>query len=117
MQSVASIRRLLWIVICSLWRSSSAAGNADALKAGTDMACTSYANLHQSLSQGLVSETDIDTAVARVLASRMRLGIFDPPADVPYSQYGLDMLGSPTHRATANWAAQRGACCAWRAIT
>ena len=91
--------------------SSSAEGNADALRAGTDMACESYATLNQSLTQGLVSEEDINRAVARVLTSKFNLGLFDPPSDVPYTAIGLDILGAPYHRALATEAARKGEPC------
>ncbi|KAK9802811.1 hypothetical protein WJX73_010724 [Symbiochloris irregularis] len=87
---------------------TSAEGNAAALRAGTDQACTSYAGLNQSLSQRLVTVEDIDTATARVLHSRFRLGLFDPPDRVPYTAIGVSDLGSPAHLAKAREAAQKG---------
>ena len=89
-------------------RSSSATGKAAALRAGTDMACESYADLRRSLSERLVSVGELDAAVARVLASKFRLGVFDPPGRVPYSRLGLEVLGAPAHKAKAVEAAQKG---------
>jgi len=51
-----------------------------------------------ALEQGLVSETDIDRAVRRILTVRFRLGEFDPPEMVPYRQLSFDIVGSAEHR-------------------
>ena len=73
------------------------------------MACTSYKDLHESLSQGLVSKAHLDIAVARVLSSKFKLGVFDPPDKVPYAKLGEETLGAPEHLAKAREAAARGA--------
>ena len=59
--------------------------------------------------QGLVSATDIDKAAARVLAAKFRLGVFDPPAQVPFSAIPASVIGSDAHRALALEAAQKSA--------
>ncbi len=59
--------------------------------------------------QGLVSAADIDAAAGRVLAAKFRLGVFDPPAQVPFSAIGADVIGSDAHRALALEAAQKSA--------
>jgi len=59
--------------------------------------------------QGLVSAADIDAAAGRVLAAKFRLGVFDPPAQVPFSAIGTDVIGSDAHRALALEAAQKSA--------
>ena len=51
---------------------------AATLKAGTDLACTSYAALHEALERKLVTEADLDRALSRVLRTRFRLGLFAP---------------------------------------
>ena len=50
---------------------------------------------------GLVNETDIDTALGRILTQRFRVGAFDPPAQSPYAGIGVDMLNAPAHAAAA----------------
>lgn len=53
-----------------------------ALKAGTDMDMVARAfveTLEKSLNEGLVSQSDIDTACRRVLEAKYKLGLFDNP--------------------------------------
>ncbi|MFD7690511.1 glycoside hydrolase family 3 C-terminal domain-containing protein [Streptomyces sp. NPDC059781] len=57
-----------------------------------------------ALEQGLLTETDIDTAVRRQLSVRFRLGEFDPGAD-PYA--GEQPFDTPEHRALAQEAAEQ----------
>jgi len=78
---------------------------AATLKAGTDLACTSYAALGEALKRGLVTEADLDRALSRVLRTRFRLGLFDPPASVPWSNIPESVIGSAEHRALAREAA------------
>ena len=56
-----------------------------------------------------MSAADIDAAAGRVLAAKFRLGVFDPPAQVPFSAIGADVIGSDAHRALALEAAQKSA--------
>ena len=79
-----------------------------AVKHGTDLDCGRvYPNLVQAVQQGLISEADIDVAVARLMTARMRLGMFDPPARVPYAQIPYTVLDQPAHRALARKVAQQ----------
>ena len=57
-------------------------------------------------SHGLVNESDIDVSVARLLSIHMRLGLFDPPEMVPYSQISMDVVNSAAHRSLAADAAR-----------
>ena len=73
-----------------------------ALKAGCDLNCGSvYPSLVEAVSLGLVSETDIDIAVKRLFQARFKLGMFDPPEQVPYSQIPYDVVNSPDHQQLA----------------
>jgi beta-glucosidase len=79
-----------------------------AVKHGTDLDCGRvYPNLVQAVRQGLISEADIDVAVSRLMTARMRLGMFDPPARVPYAQIPYRVLDQPSHRALARKVAQQ----------
>lgn len=70
---------------------------------GTD--CSKIvARLQGALSQGLLSEEDIDTAVRRQLSVRFRLGEFDPQYD-PYAD--TSDFDTPAHRALAQEAAEQ----------
>lgn len=67
---------------------------AAAVKAGTDLACASkneYLDIPEAVHEGLLSEADVNRSLHRVLESRMRLGILEPPspaplANIPYSE-------------------------------
>ncbi len=75
--------------------------------AGSDLDDGSYAvALPKALSEGLLTEKDIDQSLRRVLAVRFRLGEFDPPNIVPYSKLGTEVIDSPEHRKLALRAAQ-----------
>ena len=77
-----------------------------ALKAGCDLSCIcTYDHLGEAIDRGLITETDIDRSLGRTLATRFKLGMFDPPADVPYTAIPLSVVGSPEHRQLAYEAA------------
>jgi beta-glucosidase len=75
---------------------------AVAVKAGDDLCCgTDYNALVLAVQKGLISEKEIDRALRYLLEIRFRLGLFDPPADVPYSQISISENNSPEHQALA----------------
>ncbi len=77
-----------------------------AANAGTDLDCgDTYAALVQAVHDGLVSEHAIDTEVTRLMLARFRLGMFDPPASVPWSRLPYAVVESPQHLALARRAA------------
>jgi beta-glucosidase len=78
---------------------------AATLKAGTDLACTSYAALHEAFERRLVNEADLDRALTRVLRTRFRLGFFDPDDMVPWSDVPETVIGSDAHRRLSREAA------------
>jgi len=81
---------------------TAAEASAAALKAGTDLDCGhTYDSLVAAVRQGLVSEALVDTAVTRLMTARIRLGMFDPPAAVPWTRIPLRDNDSPAHRALA----------------
>jgi beta-glucosidase len=51
--------------------------------------------------QGILKESEIDTALIRLFTARMKLGMFDPPEMVPYSKIDESLLDSAQHRAMA----------------
>jgi beta-glucosidase len=75
---------------------------------GCDLDCgTVYpAALLAAVEQGLVAPAAIDRAVERLFAARFRLGMFDPPEQVPYAQIPYEVVDSPEHRALALQAAR-----------
>jgi len=73
-----------------------------AVKAGDNLCCgTDYNALVLAVQKGLISEKEIDDALRYLLEIRFRLGLFDPPADVPYSQISYAENNSPEHQALA----------------
>ena len=84
-------------------------GVAAALAAGTDLICGSpQARVHlereaalNAVRQGILPEATVDTAVTRTLAARFRLGMFDPPAMVPWSNLGSSANDTVAHRELA----------------
>ncbi len=72
------------------------------VRSGTDTNCgDTYLALPAAVKQGLVSEAEIDTDLRRLFEARMRLGLFDPVAQVPYAQIPMSEVNSPAHRALA----------------
>jgi beta-glucosidase len=85
---------------------NAATSAAWALKAGTDVNCGStYEALPQALSEGLVSTGDIDTALTRLLTSKMRLGFYDE--STAWDDVGGEIVESKAHVQLAREAAQK----------
>jgi beta-glucosidase len=82
---------------------------AAAVKAGTDLACDmkdEYLDIPKAVRAGLLSESEVDTALKRVLAGRMRLGLFDAQAPERFARVPSSVNHSPEHRAAALAAAR-----------
>ena len=80
---------------------------AVAVKAGTDLDCgRTYAALTKAVHENLLAESDIDAAVVRLFTARMRLGMFDPPAAVPFNAIPISEVNSAAHRELALEAAR-----------
>lgn len=77
--------------------------SAAALKAGCDMALRDEfrKGLREAYKQGLVTMTDIDTALNRVLNLRKRLGINTPNDYSPYANIPYDVVECEEHRQLA----------------
>ncbi len=54
-----------------------------------------------AVQQGYLQESTLDTALIRLFTARIKLGMFDPPAMVPYSNIDEKELDSAEHRAHA----------------
>ncbi|MEY2935976.1 MAG: hypothetical protein RL033_6725 [Pseudomonadota bacterium] len=80
--------------------------SALALRAGTDLECgSSFRSLPKALARGLLTEDVLDQALVRVFTARFRLGLFDPPEQVPFAQIPFAANDSPPHRELARKAA------------
>jgi beta-glucosidase len=78
-----------------------------AVKTGCELNCGEvYPALLDAVQQGLISEDIIDRAVKRLFTARFRLGMFDPPEQVPYTQIPYEIIDSPEHRELALRAAR-----------
>ena len=74
------------------------AAAATAVKAGCDLCCgTEYQRLADAVRDKLLKESELDTAVGRLLEARFRLGMFDPPALVPYAKIAATEYDTPAH--------------------
>ena len=77
------------------------------VKQGCDLECgATYKALRGALDQGLVQEADLDVALKRLFAARMRLGMFDPPERVRYAQIPYGVNESKEHDQLARRTAQ-----------
>ena len=77
-----------------------------ALKNGCDLSCgCTFDHLGEALEQGLISQADIDLALSRVLTTRFKLGMFDPPDQVPYASTPMSVVSCKEHRELAYRAA------------
>ncbi len=77
------------------------------VKAGCDLNCgCTYENLPAALEQGLLTEAELDVSLRRLFSARIRLGMFDPPARVPFAAIPFEVIDSAEHRLLARRAAQ-----------
>ena len=75
---------------------------------GCDLECGSvYKSLGEALKHGLLSERDLDVAVTRLMRTRIRLGMFDPPERVPYASIPYSVNEAPAHDRLARRVAQK----------
>jgi beta-glucosidase len=85
--------------------------SAIALERGMDNECVDfrpkvtddhdYRAYKEAVQGGYLTESAIDTALIRLFTARIRLGMFDPPALVPYSRISESELDSAAHRKLA----------------
>jgi beta-glucosidase len=84
--------------------------SALAIQRGMDNECIDFAKVKDdhdykpyldAYQQGFLKESQIDTALIRLYTARMKLGMFDPPAMVPYTKIDEKELDSAEHRELA----------------
>jgi beta-glucosidase len=92
------------------YRPSQPQASAISLERGMDNECSDfgeptdasdYTPFLTAVQQGYLSESAIDTALIRLFTARIRLGMFDPPAMVPYDRTPASELNSLAHRQLA----------------
>lgn len=78
-----------------------------AVNTGCDLECgCTYPHLVGAVEQGLITEGAIDQAIKRLFTARFKLGMFDPPEQVPYAQIPYEVVNSEAHQALALAAAR-----------
>ena len=81
---------------------------ARALTAGCDLECGGvYKHLPEAVRLGLCTEADIDRAAVRAFTARFRLGVFDSPEQVPWTDTPVSVVACAAHRELARDAARR----------
>ena len=79
------------------------------VRAGTDVECGSlYRFLPKAVSEGWISEKEIDTSLRRLLMARFRLGDFDPDDMVPWTKIPESVVASKEHKQLALQIAREG---------
>ena len=83
---------------------------AAAIKAGVNLDCSSILqkDVLKAVETGLLSRQDVDSALAPLLRTRLKLGLFDDPSRVPFSHYGADSVHNAAHIAAAKALAAQG---------
>lgn len=75
---------------------------AQAIKGGSDNQCWGYAGaVIPAIKQGLLKESELDTAVARLLRAKFKLGVFDNEDANPYAKIPYSVVNSEKHQAHA----------------
>jgi len=73
-----------------------------ALQRGCDLGCdTVFDEIPEAIERGLIAEADVDRALERTLGTRFKLGMFDPPEEVPFTSISMDVVACPEHRQLA----------------
>ena len=71
-----------------------------AMNKGCDLNCGNmYVHLLQAVKEGLVEEKTIDRALTRLFTTRMKLGLFDKPEEVPFNSIGYDCVDTKENKA------------------
>ncbi|WP_243720274.1 glycoside hydrolase family 3 protein [Luteimonas aestuarii] len=102
-----------WAVV-DIWKNhklveTPEAAAALAVKNGTQLDCgDTYAeSVPVAVRKGLLDEAEVDAAATRLIAARMRLGMFDPPERVRWAQTPYSVNQAPAHDALAREVARK----------
>jgi beta-glucosidase len=77
-----------------------------ALQGGCDLGCTTgcghvFNEIPEAMRRGLITEADVDRALERTLGTRFKLGMFDPPEEVPFTSVSTEVVACEEHRQLA----------------
>jgi len=90
------------------YTSTMGAASVAAVKAGTDLTCgEEYKTLVDEVKAGNITESELDRSLERLFAARFRLGMFDPPEQVPFSRIPFSENDSKQHRELSLEAARK----------
>jgi beta-glucosidase len=97
------------------YKATAAEGVAAGFSAGMDIICGDYRNnmttdpeaIVEAVHKGLLKQEVVDRALLRLFTARLKLGLFDPPASVPYSTITAADNDTAAHREQALHAAQK----------
>ncbi|HXB96136.1 MAG TPA: glycoside hydrolase family 3 N-terminal domain-containing protein, partial [Puia sp.] len=72
---------------------------AAAIRAGVDLDCSDVLqqDVLKAVETGALTRQDVDSALAPLLRTQLRLGFFDNRTDVPFSGYGADSVHNDYH--------------------
>jgi beta-glucosidase len=72
------------------------------LQGGCDLGCDHVFNeIPEAIQRGLITEADVDRSLERTLGTRFKLGMFDPPEEVPFTSIPPDVVACEDHRQLA----------------
>lgn len=82
---------------------------AAAIKAGVNLDCSNLLqdDVMKAIEQGLLTENEVDSSLAGILRTQIKLGFFNPVQENPYRHYGEDSVANHYHKALARRLAQQ----------
>jgi len=82
---------------------------AAAIKAGVNLDCSNLLqdDVLKAIEQKLLMESEVDSSLAHLLRTQMKLGFFDDSAVSPYASYNEDSIANEYHRSLARKIAQQ----------
>ncbi|MFY0628047.1 MAG: glycoside hydrolase family 3 C-terminal domain-containing protein [Reichenbachiella sp.] len=70
-----------------------------AVKSGVNLNCgNTFPAIVAAVEKGLITEQEVDEALAKLLETRFKLGMFDPKESNPYNAIPVDVIDSDKHR-------------------
>ena len=72
---------------------------------GCEQGCDVFPEIPEAINRGLISETEVERSLERTLGTRFKLGMFDPPEEVPFTSISTDVIACQKHRELAYRAA------------
>ncbi|MET0393270.1 MAG: glycoside hydrolase family 3 N-terminal domain-containing protein [Chitinophagaceae bacterium] len=82
---------------------------AEAIKAGVNLDCSNLLqdDVLKAVQQNLLTRPQIDSALAGILRTQIKLGFYDAPLSTPFSRYGGDSVSNAYHTELARKMAQQ----------